>query len=708
MKIVYDPKDEMIRFGVEQIKRSLTGGGQYFVEQYTGRFTVPAPVRGITVHKVPAQRGEAPEYVEQEFRIVRSGELIRIEGSDSRGVMYGCLEWAERLARGAELQEGEELRRKPALGLRGVKFNLPFAPFDSGDPFVLNEKTCLDIEFWKAYIDMLALNRYNCLSLWSEHPYHLMVVSPKYRAANPFSDAEIEGNIRFFRELFRYALSRGVDIYLFTWNIRLTPEVARGLGLPEAVGDFGNMYDHLIHRVGQPLNSFRGQSEVIRDYIREMVLQLLITYPELKGLGTSASEWMDGNGYEREKWIVETYVEAIRESGRSIPFIHRTNMQNAGKEIKEMVQSQFEPDQFYISWKYSNAHCYSYPEPQFEKLWGAWEGIDLEKTNILYTVRNDDVFTHRWGDPDYVRAYVKGMLKPYVKGFYWGADGYMWGRDFQHVDHGHKNWKYDYERHLFQFQLWGRLAYDPETGDDVWMHLLQAHYGPNHAPLFLEGLRHASAIIPAVNRLFWIDYDFQWHAESCLSEVSGFKTILDFVDAAPMPGIGVMSISEYAKAVHENNVTEVKAAYRETPPDILLILRSSADQTERIADLLGEELAELQCGHAECTLYDLRAYVEMGRYYACKFNAAVELNLFKLNGHAQHKQEAESSLEQAVVHWKQLGHYWSLHNKPYFMARVKQTFGYPFYLADAAADVELARRYTSTAIVHIENLAAGE
>jgi hypothetical protein len=492
--------------------------------------------------------------------------------------------------------------------------------------------------------------------------------------------------------LFRHATNRGIDIFLFTWNIRLIPEAARGLGLPENVGDFGNMYDDLIHRVGLPLNRFRGQSEVIRDYIREMVLQVLITYPELKGLGTSASEWMDGDGHERERWIVDTYVEAIKQSGRDIPFIHRTNMQNAGKEIKEMVQPLFPENRFYISWKYSNAHCYSHPEPQFEKLWRAWEGIDLDSTQVLFTVRNDDVFTHRWGDPDYVRAYVKGMMKPYVKGFYWGADGYAWGKDFQHADHGHKTWTYDFERHLLQFQLWGRLAYNPDTDDSFWAQGLK-HYSRAHAPLFLEGLREASKIIPAVNRLFWIDYDFQWHAESCLSQVSGFKTILDFVQATPMPGVGVMGISEFARAEMEGDAEAAAEPYEETPMDILHILERAAAETERIAAQLEQELGELCGGHAECTLFDLKAYVEMGRYYNRKFTAALELNRYKHNGDPIHKQQAVASLEQAARHWERLGAYWSLHNKPYFMARVKRTFGYPLYMKDVLGDIELARRY---------------
>lgn len=693
MKLIYNHRDPVIEFGVEQLKKALELKGIYYIEQFEGHGTVVLPDQGIVIRNMPTARNQAPLYANEAFRIYKSGNRVHIEGSDSRGVMYGCLEWAERIGRGADLKENEEISREPALGVRGIKYNLPYVPFDDGDPFVLNAATCMDIEFWRAYIDMLALNRYNCLSLWSEHPYHLMVVSSKYREANPYSDVQIDRNIRFFRELFRHAAHRGINIYLFTWNIRLTPEVARGLGLPENVGDYGDMYDELIHRVGLPLNRFRGQSEVIRDYIREMVLQVLLTYPELKGLGTSASEWMDGSGHEREQWIVETYVEAIKQSGRTIPFIHRTNMQSAGKEIKELVQPLFDPKQFYISWKYSNAHAYSHPEPQFEKLWDAWDGIDLSSTQILYTVRNDDVFTHRWGDPDYVRAYVKGMIKPYIKGFYWGSDGYVWGRDFQHIDHGHKTWKYDFERHLLQFQLWGRLAYDPETDDSTWTYLLQKQYGPQHAPDFLQGLRVASRIIPAVNRLFWIDYDFQWHAESCLSQVSGFKTILDFVDGVPMPGVGVMGIAEYAQAEQDGRLESLQAQYGETPADIIRILEESAKATELAAAHLDTILGEYRGSHAECTLLDLQAYAAMGHYYRCKFAAALELNRYRLNGKSSHQEQAVVLLEEACGHWERLGFFWSQHNKPYFMARVKRTFGYPYYAEDVRSDVELARRF---------------
>ncbi|MBW7456178.1 hypothetical protein K0U00_19285, partial [Paenibacillus sepulcri] len=68
-------------------------------------------------------------------------------------------------------------------------------------------------------------------------------------------------------------------------------------------------------------------------------------------------------------------------------------------------------------------------------------------------------------------------------------------------------------------------------------------------------------------------------------------------------------------------------------------------------------------------------------------------NRYRRDGNGQRREQAVALLEQAAGHWERLGHYWSLHNKPYYMARVKQTFGYPYYLEDVRQDIELARGF---------------
>ena len=586
--------------------------------------------------------------------------------------MYGALDVAEQISVGG-VEGVSEKSEKPFLDMRGIKFNLPWEPYDSGDVFVKNEQVCWGIDFWRRYIDMLAENRYNCLTLWSRHPFHLMFRLAKYPDTTPLSDAELERNMRFFRQLFRHASDRGVDTYIITWCVDIIPPVIEGLGLPPHFAD-----PRTSHAV-------RQESEPIKDYFRECIKTLLLTYRDLTGIGTSASEEMVGDVMLREQWVVDTYLEGVKMSGRTVPFIHRTNMQS-GKPVKELFADNY-PGQTYISWKYSNAHMYSHPKPIFDELWGAWKGVNLDEIKVTYTVRNDDIHTLRWGDPEFVREYVMQMKKPYVHGFYWGADGYIWGIDFQHAESGHKRWTYDFERHWYQFALWGRVSYNPDLSEDTWRAHFLGRYGEAGDEL-CAGLKAASKVVPAVSRLFWVNYDFEWFPEGCLSG-RGFRTIEHFVDGKPMPGSSVISIREYAKALSEGRKLEGI-----TPQDIVDELRESVEKTTAVCDSVKGRLTPEEIdGDLECLLLDLEAWARLGGYYEEKFKAAICLAQFSETGDAAKKTEAVESLGRARNWWLKLSAVWAQHYKAYLMTRTKLTFGWPLYTDCVERDIHLARGF---------------
>ena len=162
-----------------------------------------------------------------------------------------------------------------------------------------------------------------------------------------------------------------------------------------------------------------------------------------------------GTPAECEQWVVETYLEALNDVKANVPFIHRTNMSN-GTIAQEMFLEKYPCERKYISWKYSNAHMYSHPVPQFETLFDAWGVIDLSKVRVLYTVRNDDFHNLRGCNPSYIAEYVRGMKMPYVDGFSWGADGYLWAKNFQHRPGLHlADSEYSFEKDWAQFEMGG-------------------------------------------------------------------------------------------------------------------------------------------------------------------------------------------------------------------------------------------------------------
>ena len=695
MVIYYDNTFETVNFGVEVLKQALDKRSVFYLERSLKSFTGKASEKSIIASL--RNKAEADSHIEAGgFEIVIQDNILFITGGDHRGLMYGLFDAAETI----ELFGVEALKDKvenPFLKMRGIKFNLPFEPYTNGDPFEKNIATCKDISFWRKFIDFLALNRYNCLSLWSEHPFHMMFRLEKYPGTCPYSDEELEIYKQLYKFIFGYAKSRGIDVYIITWNIRLPPFMAKGLGLP---AEFGNGYKIGYNQIQSDFkntqditdghyDAIRQHLDVVKDYFKECIKTLVMTYPDLKGLGTNGAEEMAGSAEERHQWVTEVYIEALNEIGSKMPFIIRTNCGN-GKVSKDIVLDFYSGEEKYISWKYSNAHMYSHPLPQFEKLWHAWDGVDTKDIKVIYTVRNDDFHTLRWGDPDFIKAYVKGMRKPNVQGFYWGADSYLWGDDFQHVPHGHKTWKYDFEKHWYQFELLGRIGYNIELDDKIWEVRFQKRYNKQWGISIYEAMKSVSKIIPAVNRLFWINYDFEWHPESLLSR-DGFKSVLDFVNGTPMPGIGTIGIKEFAAQKLAGIDTQ-----GETPEDIIGILHKSVTESNLLVASLEKDIAaEYLDGDILCTLLDIKAWNCLGEYYYNKFSAAMELAFLEKTGDEEYRKNAVFYLQEGLTCWKKLSEIWASHYMPYKMVRTKQVFGWSYYTHDVERDIQLAKDFST-------------
>ncbi len=647
------------------------------------------PFRGIYLYKEIKVKHELKK---GGYEIIKDGNVWLLNAYDNTGAMYGLFDIAETVAI-CGLEGIKEKVHNPFHEMRGIKFNWPYEPYDTGDPFEKNKKTVLDIEYWRSYIDFLAENRYNCLSLWSEHPYHMMFRLSKYPETCPYTDEELHRFQDVFRFIFRHAAERGINTYIITWNIRLTPFVAEGLGLPRELGEMDARYDLIADEtLGKPnpapiLDEVRQHLPIIKDYIKECVKTLAATYEDLCGMGTTASEEMVGDTPTRVKWVEETYLKGLEESGRTFPFIFRTNMTSSQPIVDAFAdhnKDSISKRKTYLSWKYSNAHMYSAIEPQFEKEWKAWDNVDLGESEIIYTVRNDDFHTFRGGSYDFLRAYIKGMKKPNVTGYYWGADGYIWGDDFQHVPHKHMTWKYDFERHWYEFSLLGRLGYDPDMGESYWQHLFTQKFydsGKN----FYQAYQIAGRILPPINRLFWINYDYEWHAESLLSS-TGIKTVLDFADGVAMPGVGTLSILDSVKLALKNEKTNSETVYT-----VLEELNLVAQELSEIIKKIEKNLAKGSSGEADCTLLDMKAWLELCNFYIGRFNGAERLCMLRITKDEKYRKESISALKNAVIHWKKLADIWSSHYLPYMTVRSKYHFGYNFYTDDIERDVLLVK-----------------
>ena len=186
-----------------------------------------------------------------------------------------------------------------------------------------------------------------------------------------------------------YAHDRGLEVYFFTWNIFTIGEGGK-YGITE-----------------------KRSNDTTIAYFRASVREFILTYPLLDGIGITAGENMGRKNeqYTNEQWMWKTYGEGIRDAlikqpGRKIRLIHRfhqTGLTDILNEFKEY------PGTMDLSIKYSIAHMYSIPDPPFAK--GAFDILPLNMRTWL-TVRNDDIYSFRWGNPDYARQYLRNIPGP--------------------------------------------------------------------------------------------------------------------------------------------------------------------------------------------------------------------------------------------------------------------------------------------------------
>jgi hypothetical protein len=593
--------------------------------------------------------------------------------------MYGGLDIAEAIKLGTlgQLKDGEHA---PFIARRGIKFNIPLdartpSYSDAGDAAQQNIPEMWSMDFWREFLDEMARDRYDVLSLWNLHPFPSLVRVPEYpdvalndvmRTTEKFDTSfslmgkdmvrpsmlehletvkkmSIEEKIKFWREVMQYAHDRGIDVYLFTWNIFIFG----------ADGKYG-------------ITSAQDNTNTI-DYFRKSVTQTLLTYPLLKGIGITGGENMQKlpGEFTNEKWLWKTYGEGVRDvkklqPDRAISFIHRIH-QTTVKEIEKEWANY--PDTFDLSFKYSVAHMYSSTNPPFAK--PTLDTLPAGQRTWL-TVRNDDIYSFRWGDPTFARDYIRNMPgADKLAGFYIGPDGYIWGREFISTEPDSPR-QLIIKKQGYSFMLWGRLGYDLALPDSLFEKTLAARFPEANGAKIFAAWSAASRVIPQINRFFWAGggNDLGWFPEACVRHPAGskgFYTVTDFMKGRTMPGTGILDISTCCdKTVRQETVVGI------TPPQVAEALKADANTAlELLAAMPAAKEKELRF-----TLGDLTAMAHLGNYYAEKILGATDLALFEKTGKSELQTSAIAHLDAALGHWKKYAAAATAQYKPQLLTRI--------------------------------------
>lgn len=657
-----------IRHDARELLRTRATGRRVLVQFWTSGSTGVLESALIDLRPVP--KDIAAEGFS--LRRIKSGEELQLHvfANDAAGAMYGGLELAEQIrTRGVEGVTDTD--RNPYLALRGTKFNIPLdlrtpSYTDMSDSAQANIATVWDFAFWRAYLDQLARDRYNYVSLWNLHPFPSLVKVPEYpdvalddvwRTRAPLAEdyptratdlvtpamladkevlrrMTIAQKMDFWRRVMQYARDRNIAFYVVTWNT-YTYGVDGRYGITDA------------------LDNPRTVA-----YFRASVRALFRAYPLLAGIGLTAGENMGevkmySGGVDafdvKEQWLFDTYGQGVLDAARAEPhrqfrFIHRQHESRAQDIATTFAPLIAQPNvDFLFSFKYAQAHALSSTTQTFHR--GYVES--LGKLQTLWTLRNDDALMFRWAAPAFVREFVRNIPRAPSAGYYVGSDMWVWGREFlAKRPQASSARQLEIDKHWLHVLLWGRLGYDPTLDDERLAAVVGQRFPGMDGARLLAAWQDASMIYPLVTGFHWANFDFQWYIEGCRSRpgpaktASGFHSVQTFIDQPVHPGTDNIPIPAFLAG-------ETRGT---TPPQVAARIDARADAA--LAALAALEKGVRADTELADTLADIRAMALLGKYYAAKIRGATALASFRLRREPAQQAEAVRQLTIAQDFWR--------------------------------------------------------
>lgn len=695
VSVAYDPGVPTISFAADKIKKALTENGHQV--GFLGLDNLSAS--GLTVKIVIISRDHptAKNLLRDKNQTIQDeGYTIHIEkksgttfyyvvGGTDRGAMYGGLDVMEKILGNGKLASIASTTKNPYIKKRGIKFNIPLdartPSYSDNNVFAQeNIQHVWDMDFWKEYFDEMALNRLNLLTLWSLCPFPSMVRVPEYpniglddvkRTTIPITEfgssssgkknvtpevlenletiktITLDEKIKFWQEVMQYASDRGVDIYLYTWNIFVFGTEGSGYGLTDDV-----------------------KNEKTKDYLRKATKAMLKTYPLLKGMGVTAGENMSHEAIDDERFLFEAYGlginDALKENpNRTFQLAHRLGDITVAKEEFKGLHPRCSLS---FCYKYSKAHVYSSVAPYWIRSHEFLEEIG-DDTGYFITIRDDSHYYLRSGsDPNFTRSYIKNIPNNDINfnGFQLGADGIVWGREAVSKEAASPRQQMVKKR-WYSLRLWGMLAYDPDKPDEDFIKMLRHRFPEVEANTLFEAWSKASQVVPLVNRFHnhkaYLDY--QWSPELCDSRAgynseTGFHDMNTFIRIKVQKEEGLIGIPDFVNG-DKKGTTPFQVA-----ENLLQLCTQTLDAVSKMdqPNITDKELDQ--------TISDIKALAYLGGYYGLKISASTNKALYDKKGDNHYKDLMMANLQHASNYWWKYSHQLSAHYKPMFYSRLKK------------------------------------
>ena len=436
------------------------------------------------------------------YTIAKDKKGITVTGNDATGVIFGCVELAERikqaggLAQYVAMPSQHTIQEAPQMVMRGTCIGLQKTVYLPGHgvyeyPYTPeNFPWFYDKAEWVKYLDMMVENKYNSLYLWNGHPFASLVKLKDYPFALEVDEETFKKNEEIFSFLTHEADRRGIWVIQMFYNIILSKPFADHYGL--------KTQDR--HRPITPL---------ISDYTRKSIAAFIEHYPNV-GLLVCLGEAM-ATIEDDVKWMKETIIPGIKDglktSGRTDipPVVLRSHDTDGPLVLKESLPLY--PNIYTMS-KYTGESLTTYtpggPWGETHRQLAAAAPVHIDNVHILANLE-----PWRWSSPAFIQKTVQAMhrvhhskgLHLYPQASYWDwpytADKLPNGERLKQLD---RDWMW--------YQAWGRYSWNDNRGADktYWKQTLADYYGIDTiaAGHMLNAYDVAGEIAPKLLRRFGI------------------------------------------------------------------------------------------------------------------------------------------------------------------------------------------------------------
>jgi|GEM_PF-587543 len=505
--------DNPVAFGRDVLARALAARG----------LRVPVEIR-----VVPAAPGLSPEG----YSITFPKGAALIQAPDENGALYGALELAERVRRsGAQALSSGPVTGRPFLRDRGwnLFLTLPWnyaANNTDYDPGALVDPArwwFANDGFWRSLFDEMAEARLNWLDMhgmWdisvtdAPNLYAYFIQSDLFPKVGVAPDIKAV-DLRQLNKVIRMAHARGIRVSLMAYEAR-------------------------FHTPHSPAPYPENETDLYA-YTREVVEKMIRQAPGLDAIGFRIGESGHGESF------FNSYIEAVRASGRDIPLITRSWLARKSRVVPLArdcrdftVEIKFNGEQWgapymIMGGRMAGWYSYSFEDylsdsadpaapgaagaPGALRLWpgnpaaggAAWPS---EPYKIVWQVRANG--THRifpYYNPDFVRRAVRSMPLGTATGFVVEPleTYYPKSPRYYLADPKDACCEWTHQRDWMFLALWGRLGYDPETPDKAFDAMIADQLGAAAAPL-VEGWKAASRIVSTSFAAFSLGPDHRDHA----------------------------------------------------------------------------------------------------------------------------------------------------------------------------------------------------